>query len=231
MVNNTMDTQSNSTNEENSAVPTTYSFQAYDSGTPAVPATGNRIAKCLYRSDSKDGLANSYIELPELSEDSIKEQMTVLLPHVVTYLESVQDEIVKTAHKGKYEAVQVEAVSLESIITRLESAGEGRLNKEQVFAWFDESLKDMLIVAFADKLGLSDEPSEEEAAKLDVIVDTYRIKYGALAGGKSRFMPEEAEKLKAAIEVAEAADTSLGVRFIARLNKMQEPEKDLLLSL
>jgi len=210
---------------------TAYAFAAYDAQHSPAPATGNRISKCLYRSDSKEALANSYIELPELAEAEVQEQLTVLMPHLISYLETVQDSIVKASHKSGYDAVQASAVALPAIIDKLESTGEGRLNKEAVFAWFDSSMADMLMVAFADKMGISDQPTEAEEERLSATLNVYRVKYGALAGGKSVYMPEEAEKLVKAIEVAGAADTSLGARFVARLNKMQEPEEDLLLSL
>lgn len=236
---NTINNEVNNATPANAAVasesefnrPASYSFVEYDSAHAPVPSTGNRVSKCLYRSDSKEGHANSYIELLALTEADITEHLTVLMPHFVSYCESVQDDIIKALHKSKFTAVDASSISMDAVIDKLESAGEGRLNKDQVFSWFDAEMADTLLVAFADKLGVTDTPTEAEQEKLDLILATYRTKYGALAGGKSKFMPEEAEKLQQAIVVAEADQSSLGARFVARLVKMQEPEEDLLLSL
>lgn len=219
--------------EDTNVVPTSYSFQDYDAKHAPTASDGNRIAKCLYRSDNKEARTNSYVEVPSFTEAEVTDQLVVLMPHLITYLETVQDGIIKGYHTSSYTEVFESAIKLNAVIDKLESAGEGRLNKEQVFSWFDETMKDSLTVAFADKMGLSDEPSEAEEERLTAIVDAYRTKLGALAGGKSRFMPEECVRLQQAIDVAEADETPLGARFMQRLEKMQEPEQadELLISL
>lgn len=201
-----------------------FPFSAYDSKNAPTEEENNRLSKCLYRADSKENYENAYVRIPLISEAEVTEQIDVLMPHIISYLEGVQDDIIKSHHKSGYTSVLATAIELSAIIDKLDSTDQGRLNKEKVFQWFDTSVKDMLVVAFADKLGISDNPSTEDEDKLNSIVSVYRTKFGALAGGKSVFVPSEAEKLQAAITATGADSTALGTRFLARLEKMKTPE-------
>lgn len=209
----------------------TYTFESYNSAAPVTPAAGMRLSKVLYRSDNAEAKENSYISIPVISDAEVTEQMTVLLPHLVSYLQDQQDSIVKKAHTGGFSSVTLDQICLTAVIDLLESTGQGRLNKEVIFAWYDADVADALMVAFADKLGLSDTPTDEESEKVAVIVATYRKNFGALAGGRSMFMPDTASAMQRALEVTGANHTALGARFVKRLEDMINPPTNLLESL
>lgn len=211
---------------------TSYNFKPYDPANPIAPATGNRLSKCLYRADDKgEKKEAACIELPELAESEVQESMVALLPHVIEWLHGIQDGIVKDHHKGGYTAVEDSALEVSALIDTLEAAGEGKLNRDKVFTWFDSEVHDLLAVALADKMGLPDEPTDEQAAKLQEVVTVYRTRFGALAGGRSTFVPDEAEKLKRALEVTETDSTVIGTRMARRLDKMINPPTAELLGL
>jgi hypothetical protein len=205
-------------------------LSAYDPKLGVQASEGKRIVKCLYKAPKKGEKApheNVYGEVPLLSDGEIRENMEVLLPHFRGFLESVQDGLVKEYHKqGKLE-IPCKDVDLSAIIAKLEEETQGRLNKEAVFAWFDANVADALLVALANKLGVGDVPTDEQATKLETVLGAYRTKFGALAGGKSVFMKEEAERLLRALDVAQASDP-LAQRFRARLEAMTKPQEELL---
>jgi hypothetical protein len=207
-------------------------FKPYDPKSPTAPVVGGRVVKCLYKSTKVDGklvpskLANSCLEIPYISEDAVKENMEALLPHVVSYLETVQDQMVKNVHATEVAEVEETSFSIANILTHLEeSSTSGKLTKEQAEGWFDSEVADNLTVLFADKLGVSDDPTEEEAEKLTAICKVYRTKIAALVGPKTFYTPDEAELLKKSINLTEANSTVIGSRFVKRLDQMIEAPK------
>ncbi|MCP5010486.1 MAG: hypothetical protein GY942_10940, partial [Aestuariibacter sp.] len=201
-------------------------FEGYDSKAVPTAETGTRISKVLYKAAGEGKEAsgtNSFLRAPVVTAEQVTEHLVVLTPHIVEYLHTVQDTLVKTAHKDGRDSLETSELDIAAIITKLESTGQGRLNKEAIFNWYDAEVADSLIVAFADKFGISDQPTEEEAAKLEVLNSNYRVKFGALAGGKSTFVPEQAEAMQKALETTGAIETVLGARFNTRLEGMKTP--------
>jgi hypothetical protein len=207
-------------------------FKPYDPKSPTAPVVGGRMVKCLYKATKVDGklvpskLANSCLEIPYISEDAVKENMEDLLPHVVSYLETVQDAMVKNVHGTGATEAEETSFSISNILLHLEeSATSGKLTKEAAEGWFDSEVADNLTVLFADKLGVSDDPTEEEVEKLTQICKVYRTKIAALVGPKTFYTPDEAESLKKSINLTEANSTVIGSRFIKRLDQMIEAPK------
>jgi hypothetical protein len=229
---NTMNTDTNNAVINKStltdALVTAYQFKQYDPKAVPENGAGLRFSKCQYREDKKAGTAakdSACIEIPEMTEVEVTDNITVLMPHILGLLEDTQDAIVKEHHKGSYSEVLASSIDIAAVIDRLDATGEGRLNKEKVFQWFDTDVKDMLMLAFAEKLGISDTPTTEELVRLATTLEVYKVKYGALAGANSHFMPEECDKLIKAITVASAESSVIGTRFIRRLEKMKAPKE------
>ncbi len=210
---------------ENTATPAAYTFAAYDSKNPTSPATGNRLSKVQFRGEQAKKHEPVFIEVAEISEETVTENMVVLMPHLMNLVTATQDTIIREHHIAGYLEVQADAISFDAIVDKLESTGEGKLNKDKIFAWFDADVKDKITVAFANKWGLSDQPSEQEEKKLNELVNTYRTNYGALAGASSTFMPDTCNGMIKALEVTETHETSIGKRFVARLGKIRDKVK------
>ena len=218
--------------QDTSTEVTAFDFQDYDpKAVPALPA-GHRMSKCQYKEDKKTGVKrdSSFLFLPEVVEPT-GDWLVTFMPHFIGMMETAQDKLIKAIHVNDVSTVQARDVDYAAILESLEATGEGRLTTEKVLSWFDTEVKDLLIVAFADNLGISNEPSEEEAKQLSANVEIYRTRYGALAGNNSVFVPEECDKLLKALVVTGVKDTGLGVRFTLKLEKIKADQLKVLPSL
>jgi len=212
-------------------------YKAYDSQLPIAEIEGSRIVKCLYQTPKNGGTKvaeNSYVRIPtkHLTEEIVAERISELSPYVLAWLQEQENEMIKADHKAGLCSVYIEALSLDKIIEKLEASEAGaRLNKDKIEAWFVASLQDALMLRFAEKLGIVGEASEEELAKLEMILIAYKKKFSSLASGKTFVKEEDCKAMIAVIKSCEAETTLIGSRFIARLGKMNEKKEDLLMSL
>lgn len=219
-------------------------FCAYDSQLPIAEIKGTRIVKCLYKASKKDGKIipskwnNSYVRVQtrHISQAAISENIEKLSPHLIAYLQTIEDAMIKEMHKKGQLNVYVNSLSLDAIIAELEETSDsGRLNGDKINNWFDEVLLDNLSVQFAEKLGLTENSSEVELSKLEIIVTAYKSKFASLAGGKS-FLPEN--DIKAMLTVldkcaneGEDSGNYLTGKIRARLENMNKKDDELLLAL
>ncbi len=222
------------------AAPTLRTFKAYTSELPVTIPEGERMIKCLYRTDKKTGKAagdNSYILVSEshLSEDVMIENAVKLAPYVAAYFQGVEDDVVKEHHKKAGKGFSDSFLSLSKILETLDSRGQSnRLNKEKIEAWFGSTMQEKLVSAFADRMGMdsSEEPTAEELEKLAVVTGAYRAKFASLASGKTSYRKEEAEALQKALDTTGAVESAIGARFYERLEAMKSvSSNDLLMAL
>lgn len=212
-------------------------FRPYDSQLPVPVIAGFRVVKCLYKVNPKTKVAaaeNSYIRVPaHITEEVVAARISELAPYLVGYLQAEEDKLIKERHIAGLERLTPEFLTLDRVIEALESAGVSqRLNKETIEAWFTAEMYEPLMVAFADKMGVGEAPTEEQTSKLSSILSVYKAKFGSLASGKTHYRVEEAEMLLRALEVTGAGDTLIGGKFVARLGKMKDSTSaDLLLAL
>lgn len=218
----------------------TNAFRPYDSQLPVPELDGFRTVKCLYKvaktgkNAGKAAAENSYIRVADsITLETVTSRITELAPYVVSYLQEQEAQIIRKLHVSGMTLLSPRQYGLDRVLEVLEEAGlSQRLNKEQIEEWFTAEMADGLLVAFADKMGVTDTPTEAEAAKLTTIIGVYKGKFGSLASGKTHYREEEADMLLKALEVTGAGDTALGARFTARLEKMKvNTGDDLLLSL
>lgn len=157
------------------------------------------------------------------------EAVEAFKPYLVQMIQDTQDKIVREFADVGVSTVADADLSIASVLTYLDEESKGsRLTKESITEWFNASVQDMLAVAFAEKMGLSDTPSEDDTKKLEQQLNVYREKFASLAGGKTSFPPEIAVKLIKALEFA-PTDDLMAQRFTSRLEKMKEiPTADML---
>lgn len=213
-------------------------WKAYDSQLTIPEIAGTRIVKALYQTNAKTGKKlreNSYVRLPtsHITEEVVVARISELSPYVLAWLQELEAIELRTQHKKGQLAVFISGLSLDSIIAKLEESEAGaRLNKEKIEAWYDSYLLNSLTVLFASKMGIGDTPSEEQLAKLEIVLNAYKAKFASLASGKVYIKESDCKAMLVVIRSDEDAAVSLlGMRFIARLEKMQEKEDDLLLAL
>lgn len=219
-----------------STLTNTHTFLPFDSKT-SKPYAGQRLVKVLYKTpknSTEEKRQSVCVSIPQMNESLSDVQLVRLMPHIQNMLETVQDGICKDAHENKALAVTDAMLSVDAIIEYLDTEILGdRLTKEKVEAWFvDSGLRDSLAVAFANKLGISDAPTQAEEKKLNQALAVYADKFASMAGGKTSFAPDVAIKLQAALSVIDPVDAgTIGTRFATRLDKMIAAKDDMMLAL
>jgi len=212
-------------------------FRPYDSQLPVPDLKGYRTVKCLYKTPkgaTKAEYANSYIRVSDhITEQAVADKLADFAPYFVAYLQEQENALVKELHKRGETKVASDYLSLDTLLAFLEESNtSSRLNGDAIAAWFNDYMRDSLLIAFSEKMGLSDEPTAAELEKLAAILSTYENKYKSLASGKTAYRKEEAELLQRALEVTEADKTTIGARFYKRLEAMKTATADdLLMSL
>lgn len=193
------------------------------------PFTGQRLSKVTWKT-CNDKASPYYnikreskcVSLPLVTSDEISTNLAILTPHITAFLHGVQDKIVREMLDSGNNVVSISTneVSITAICEYLESSDEsGRLTKDGINLWFDNVVSDSLAAVLADRLGVSEVPTDAQSARVLEAVAAFKGKIAALAGGKTMYEPKVCKSLLSALELAPADDV-LAVRFGARLQKM-----------
>lgn len=214
-----------------------HTFTAFDSKTSKA-LEGQRLAKITYKTNKVTGKKDREsicVSVPPIEslQGEIVTKIDAFMPYVLDYLVGVQDSIIKAKYEANGKSIHTDEIGVAAMLDYLEEDSKGgRLTKEYIAAWFNSSVSDLLTVALADKLGVSDTPTEAEAKKLDQMVAVYREKFSSLAGGKTTFSAEVTDKLLKVLELTDTDSDLLAARFVKRLEKMkEEANKDNLMGL
>lgn len=211
-----------------------HNLVVYDPKNPTKPFDGQRISKHSFKTDKVSGVKkdSKAVSIPKLSKDVIHE--IGLQDHIIGYLESVQDAIIKNlVIEGKTQVAD-EQINVAAMIQYLEAESSGaRLTKEAVEQWYQDKVADNLAMVLMQKLGVSETLSSNEEKQINAILAEFKGKISGLAGGKTSYAPKIAEQVKKAVELCEDEEDALKVKFIARLDKMisANAEVDLLSAL
>lgn len=192
------------------------------------PFPGQRLSKVSYKTitDKDNPLCgikreSQCVSIPMIANADIENNIQALVPHINEYLMGVQDKIVREKVDGGSKHIAMSDINISAIVEYLESNNEsGRLTKESVAKWFDENIQDNLAVVLAEKLGVSETPSDKESAQIMAVITTFKDKVSSLAGGKTSYEPKMCDSLIKCLELAPAGD-ALSIRFVNRLNKMK----------
>lgn len=210
----------------------TYKFAAYDPQLPITVDKTERVVKCLYK-ETKDKVTgkikkagiNSYIKVPtaHLNTEVVQKELVTLLPILIQYLQTEEDKIIKEAHRTGSIGFGASYFSLNKVIEFIETETQGaRLNSEQIHTWFEEDVEELLMVAFAEKSGVSiANPTEAELAKLQLISEAYKAKFGSLASGKTHYRKEDVELLQKVLDITGATKGVIGAKLYSRLEGMK----------
>ena len=204
-------------------------FLSYDATAPVVEA-GKRTVKLMYKVNPKTqkaaGVNSCLLVEPITSEDLTSEIQAKLVPHIINMLEVEQDKLVRTAHLSGVESVSSDSIDIEAIITSLETVrASTRMNKEVITSWFEANMKDTLTVLFADKLGVSEVPTEKDAENITRFLDVYKNKFNGLASNLVSYQKEEAVKLMEAVTKCDVDKNTdlVSAKIIEKLDKMVNP--------
>lgn len=196
------------------------------------PLDGQRLAKITYKVDKATGIKpeSKAVSIPVITFDAIQPHLASLKDEIVAMVHGAQDKLIRSkVEAGAIEVQDTECNLQATIAWMLEESG--RLTGETIRGWFQDTLRDNLMVTFADKLGIGETPSKEQADKLAKVLQGYEDTFAKLASGAASFTELQKANMLKALELVEDDEDSLKQRFIARLSKAKEKEEDLLMNL
>lgn len=120
--------------------------------------TNQRLARVLYKpSKGVQKYPSVCVSIPTINKDDVVSKMDSLIVHMITFLEDVQDSVIKNMYEqneGKMSSIGDEDISIDACIAYLEmEKSGGRITKEVIGKWFNDVLNDSLMVVIATKLG------------------------------------------------------------------------------
>ena len=196
-----------------------------------IPAiAGTRIVTCLYQVNKTTGKKlkeSSYVRIPtaHLTDQTVKDNMSELLPFVTAYLQEIEDKIIKDEHKVGLTCVYSSGLSIAKIIDRLEAdSTSGRLSKEVIQTWFADEILEKLGVVLSEKLSL-----DINDDKIVTLLAGYLAKFESLSNPKLTMKPANCQQLISLI--AAIGESSLASKLTSKLEKLAKQNEDLLESL
>jgi hypothetical protein len=183
-----------------------------------------RLAKVGWKTtkNTKAKFANIAVSVPVLANEDIEAHVSNLMPFVRALCETAQDGIIRSLYEsnnGTTQSVSDDEIGMASILAFLESESTGgRLTKDAIEKWFDESMKDNLYVVIAEKLGFND-PSENQEKVIGQHIAGYKGVFSSLAGGKTFLQPKQIQSCKTALGLV---DDEMSQRLVKRLEQMEK---------
>lgn len=160
---------------------------AYNATVPPTDIAGTRTALFLYRAASKGGTAkrdNSYVRIPQhLTSQVLADSFDKLVPYVRTYLEGIEDGMLKAQFEGGTVKFYTEHMDLDKILAKLERDGMGALSKDKIGKWFADNVAQKLSDLYCAKIGITggESDSPEQLAKVAQVVGSQRKMFESLA--------------------------------------------------
>lgn len=207
-----------------SVISNVHSVVPFDSKTSKA-FDGQRLIKVIYKTVRKGENAGTRkdskcVSIPAdvvLDDDTY----SAFEPHILSLYKDTQDSIIRYLVDAGATEIQDAQIDSKAVLLWLEEEAKGnRLTREAVTIWFNASMADLLTVAFGDKLGVSDTPTESQVKQIDVAVGVYRDKFAGLAGGKTSYDKETSVKLLKVLELVE--ENEITAKFQKRLEGMRD---------
>jgi len=184
----------------------------------SVAYSGQRLSIVRFKA-GKDGKKERNSQCVSLPIMNLSDADRITLgKHINEWFFSVQDEMIREMVVKGSEAITDEEIDVVAVNAYLaaQSAGE-RLTGDSIKEWFVAELQDILLVAFADKMGIGNQPTDEQAQKLERICNVYRDKFATLAGGRTVVDTDSRQKMLKALELIDCSE-GIGQKLQARLN-------------
>lgn len=195
----------------------------------------HRLVVVTYKTDKETNIKKPSIctSIPQITTTELNEILseTRLHPHLITYLQDVQNKIIREKAQNAVQTLYEADLDANAIIQYLEAESSGgRITKELVSEWFTETLQDSLLLALSDKLtqGEERELTQIEEEKITTQVSKYKELICSLSGGKTSYSKDVATKLLKCFTLLDVNNLDdLGTKLFKRLEKMtQEPQDD-----
>lgn len=188
--------------------------------------TGQRLAKVTYKTNSETGIKppSVCVSVPVATVD--QEFIAQAMPYLIDWYQTQQDAIIRTIHEEGSKIVTDTDIAGSAVLAYLVAQAQGnRLTKEFLLDWFAAELADNLTLAISDKLQISDTPTDAQTKQVNQMISGYRDSLCAMAGGKTAFTPQKAEKLIKALSLANDPANATTARLMAKLESMKKVEE------
>ena len=187
-------------------------------------SVGNRWCKLIKKGDNSKLPESLAVEVPAALNVSECLTHSVLADAVAEYLATLQDAQIKAMAIAGIKTVQyseLTAANLAQFVATSDDSGRiGQLSNERITNWFEAEARDNLIVALAERLGISKTATDAEVKRLEQIANQTRDNLAKLSSKKPvHFDARVLAALNWALDVTVAGDISgLNARLRDKLN-------------
>lgn len=198
-------------------------FVPLDSIKGKAVSAGNRWCKLIKKGENSKLVASVAVEIPASNGiPSELAQYPAIQAYLVEAYEGLKNEAVKAravAGDVTLDYTCLSLVNLNSTATALnEASGIGQLSEERIKSWFDADARELVLVALADRIGVSETATPAEILKLEQIANQMRDNLAKLASRKPVQFDERVSKaLNMALDVSDTGD-SMTLRLRDKLN-------------
>lgn len=185
-------------------------------------AAGNRWCKLIKKGENSKLGQSVAIEVPALTaaQAAAMMQNAGIKAAVHAYLEELENIYIKSRAIAGAASIQYSEITPDNIAAAIAESGEalGQLSGERITNWFESDARELLIVALADRLGLSDTATEQDIKRLEQIANQTRDNLVKLASRKPVIFDDRVKQaLNWALDVTDSGD-SLSARLRDKLN-------------
>lgn len=141
--------------------------------------------------------------------------------------EEMQDKLIRSLIEASKEttfSLSLDEISPQAVADfAVAQNGPGKLSTKLLETWFDNNLSDNLTVTIANKLGLPDQPTEEDTVKVSKAVASFRTFITGLASPRANLAPDVVAQLQKATALVENGDDKILQTINRKLRAFSEP--------
>lgn len=189
--------------------------------------SGQRLAKVGYKSSKQNPAKFPSVcaSIPRIPDEMIEENVSRLKDHFRGFLETAQDGIFKSLYEsrnGSMDAITDEDISIDAIIGFLEAESTGgRLTKETVYQWFDQSASEATIAVICEKLGFPESLNEDQMEVVSKHRNAYREVFASLSAGKTMLNQKQINGLETVLGLIDP-ESDVQVKITKRIAVIKE---------
>lgn len=186
-------------------------------------SAGNRWCKLIKKGENSKLPESLAVEVPYFtaSLDEVA-KYPALNDYLMNAMESLVNGLVRSRAEAGALSVQYSELGLaqlaEFAATENAANGIGHMSEERIKQWFEQDARELLLVALADRLGVSDTATEQDVKRLEQIANQTRDNLAKLSSKKPvQFDERVRNALNWALDVTDIGD-SFTLRMRDKLN-------------
>jgi hypothetical protein len=199
-----------------------------------VASAGYRFCRLIAKGENST-LAQSYaVEVPAITTAQMLQAASypALAAVMIASLEKLQDGICKRelgttagsnaagSNAAGSNVITYSTLSLDELARFAEEdTNIGQLSEERIASWFESDVREMLIVALAERLGITETATDSEIKRCEQIANQTRDNLKKLSSKKPVMFDERVKAaLNWALDSAAASDDTMAARLNSKLN-------------